>query len=339
MRWYCLLWIFVRAFFARRANLTMENLALRQQLAIFNRKAARPRLRNRDRLIWVAISKLWPHWRSALLIVQPETIVKWHLQGFRLYWKWKSHHKGGRSRIDREVRDLIRRLSTENRNWGVPRVKAELALLGYDVAESTVARYMIRLPRPPSQTWRTFLSNHANQIVACDFFTVPTVTFRVLYVFVLLRHSDRKILHINVTAKPTSAWTAQQIRQAFPYDSAPNYLLRDNDSIYGHTFQRQVAAMGIKEVRTAYRSPWQNAYVERVIGSIRRECLDRLIVLNENSLRKILDEYVCYYNKHRCHQSLAGNAPLPRKPDPPKNGSLLATPVLGGLHHTYRRAG
>ncbi len=171
---------------------------------------------------------------------------------------------------------------------------------------------MIRHPKPPPQTWRTFLANHANQIVACDFFIVPTVTFRVLYVFVLLRHSDRNILHVNVTNKPTSAWTAQQIRQAFPYETAPRFLLRDNDSIYGHAFSRQVAAMGIKDVRTAYRSPWQNIYVERVIGSIRRECTDRLIVLNENSLRKILDEYVRYDNEHKYHQSRDGNTPLPR---------------------------
>ncbi len=339
MRWYCLLWTFVRAFFVRRANLAMENLVLRQQLAVLSRKTSRPRLLNRDRLFWIVISKLWPNWRSALLIVRPETVVKWHRQGFRLYWRWKSRGKGGRPRVDQEIRNLIRRLSRENPNWGVPRVKAELSLLGYDVAESTVARYMIRHPKPPSQTWRTFLANNANQIVACDFFTVPTVTFRVLYVFVLLRHNDRKILHINVTQYPTAEWAGRQIIQAFPYDIAPHFLLRDNDSIYGHAFSRQVDAMGIKEVRTAYRSPWQNAYVERLIGSLRRECLNRLIVLNETGLLKILDEYVRYYNEHRCHQSLNGNAPLPRETDPPSNGCLVSTPILGGLHHTYRRAG
>ncbi len=180
---------------------------------------------------------------------------------------------------------------------------------------------------------------NADQIVACDFFTVPTVTFRQLYVLVVLHHSSRRILHFNVTAHPTSAWTARQIRQAFPYDTAPRFLLRDNDSIYGVVFQRTIESMGITSLRTAYRSPWQNPYVERVIGSIRRECLDHLVVLSENGLRKILDEYVRYYNGHRCHQSLAGNSPRPRKPDPPENGTVLATPVLGGLHHTYRRAG
>ena len=339
MRSLHLLWTLLRAPLARRANLAMENLALRQQLAILNRKTARPRLRNRDRFFWVWLRKLWPYWRSALLIAQPDTVVKWQRQGFRLFWRWKSRRKDGRPRVDREVRNLIRRLSRENPNWGVARIQSELALLGYDVAESTVAKYMIRQPKPPSQTWRTFLANHANQIVACDFFTVPTVTFRVLYVFVLLRHKDRRILHVNVTQNPTADWTARQIVQTFPYDSAPRFLLRDNDSIYGCEFRRTVEFMGIEEVRTAFRSPWQNAYVERVIGSICRECLDRLIVLNQKGLQTILEKFVTYYNEHRCHQSLGGNAPLSRKPDPPSNGRLLSTPVLGGLHHTYRRAG
>ncbi len=297
-----LIWKFVRAMFVRRANLVMENLALRQQLSVFSRKTARPRLRNRDRFFWAAISKLWPNWRSALLIVQPETVVKWHYRGFRCYWRWKSRRKGGRPRVDQEVRDLIRKLSKENPNWGILRIKSELFLLGYDVAKSTVAKYINRQPRPPSQTWRTFLTNHANQIVACDFFTVPTVTFQVLYVFVLLRHDDRRILHVNVTTNPTAAWTAKQVRQAFPYGTVPQFLLRDNDSIYGAEFRRIVELLGIEEVRTAYRSPWQNGYVERVIGSFRRECLDRLIVLNEKGLRKILDEYIRFYNEHRCHQ-------------------------------------
>ena len=212
MRWYCLFWTLTRAFLVSRTNLAIENLALRQQLAILNRKTVRPRLRNRDRFFWVWLSKRWPHWRSALLIVQPESVVKWHRQGFRLYWRRKSRRKGGRPRVDREVRNLIHRLSRENPNWGVPRIKSEISLLGYDVAESTVAKYIIRQPKPPSQTWRTFLANHANQIVACDFFTVPTVTFRVLYVFVVLHHNSRKLVHFNVTVHPTAAWTAQQIR-------------------------------------------------------------------------------------------------------------------------------
>ncbi len=269
MRLFHLIWIFVRALFVRRAYLAMENLALRQQLTVLSQKATRPHLQNRDRFFWVAVSKFWPNWRSALIIVQPDTVVKWHCQGFRLYWRWKSRHKGGRPLVDREVRVLIRRLSRENSIWGVPRIKSELSLLGYDVAESTVAKYMVRHPKPPSLSWRLFLNNHANQIVACDFFTVPTVTFRQMYIFILMHHSSRKLLHVNVTTNPTAAWTARQIVQAFPYDASPRFLLRDNDSIYGAVFQRTVESMGITPLRTAYRSPWQNAYAERVIGTIR----------------------------------------------------------------------
>ncbi len=339
MQFLGLIWILARAFFAQRTNLAIENLALRQQLAVLSRNTKRPRLRKRDQLFWMAISRLWPKWQSALHIVQPETVIKWHKQGFKMFWRWKSRHKTGRPPICREIRDLIRQISRENPTWGAPRIKAELRLLGYDVAESTVAKYRIKPVKPPSQTWRTFLKNHAEQIVACDFLTVPTVTFRQLYVFVILHHSSRRVLHINVTANPTSAWTARQIRQAFPYESSPRFLLRDNDSIYGSEFQRTVELLDIQEVRTAYRSPWQNAYAERAIGSIRRECLDRLMVLNEKGLRRILDQYVCYYNKYRCHQSLGGNAPQPRELDPPENGRITSTCILGGLHHTYRRAG
>ncbi len=337
MRLFHLIWIFVRALFVRRANLAMENLALRQQLTVLNQKAIRPRLRNRNRFFWVAISKFWPNWRSVLLIVQPDTVVKWHRQGFRLFWRWKSRRKGGRPLVDREVQVLIRRLSRENPTWGVPRIKSELSLLGYNVAKSTVAKYMVRQPKPPSQSWRMFLKNHANQIVACDFFTVPTVTFRQMYIFILLHHNSRKLLHANITTNPTSAWTAQHIRQAFPYDTVPRFLLRDNDSIYGTVFQRTVESMGIAPLRTAYRSPWQNAYVERVIGSIRRECLNHLIVLNEKGLQKVLDEYVQYYNRTRPHLSLNLNSPIPRNVEPPDNGKVVATPVLGGLHHRYSR--
>ncbi len=229
-------------------------------------------------------------------------------------------------------------MSRENPLWGVPRVQAEMRLLGHDVAQSTIAQYINRTRRPPSPTWRTFLTNHAAQIAAVDFFTVPTATFRVLYCFVILRHCDRKVLHINVTAHPSAEWTANQVVQAFPYDSAPRFLLRDNDSIYGDDFRRRVTPMGIEEVSTAYRSPWQNAYVERAIGSIRRECLDHLIVLGENHLLRLLAEYVEYYNTARAHQSLDGNSPVPRAVEPPANGRVVATPYLGGLHHRYGRA-
>jgi len=329
----------LRASLANRASLAMENLALRQQLAILEGSVKRPRLRQRDRIFWVWLRRLWNGWRSCLVVVQPETVVKWHRQGFRLYWRWKSRRrKPGRPRIEPEIRQLIRHMSQENPIWGVPRIQAELGLLGHDVAESTVAQCIDRSRKPPSPGWRTFLRNHASQIAAIDFFTMPTVTFRVLYCFIALRHSDRRILHTNVTAHPSAQWPGNQVVQTFPYDSVPRFLLRDNDSIYGEEFHCRVTQMGIEEIATAYRSPWQNAYVERVIGSIRRECLDHMIVFGERHLRRILAEYVEYYNTVRTHQSLDGNSPIPRDVEPPENGRVVATPHLVGLHHCYSRA-
>jgi len=331
--------VLLRALLANRASLAMENLALRQQLAVLKRSTRRPRLRQRDRIFWVWLRTLWKGWRSCLVVVQPETVVKWHRQGFRLYWHWKSRRrKPGRPRIEPEIRRLIRRMSRENPIWGAPRIQAELLLLGHDVAESTVAEYIDRIRKAPSPSWRTFLKNHASQMAAIDFFTVPTVNFHILYCFIVLRHSNRKILHVNVTAHPTAEWTGNQVVQAFPYDSAPRFLLRDNDRIYGEEFSNRVTHMGVDEVTTAYRSPWQNPYVERVIGSIRRECLDHMIVFGENHLRCILDEYADYYNTVRTHQSLDGNSPVPRDVEPPENGRVVATPYLGGLHHCYSRA-
>jgi putative transposase len=274
--------LFIRAFIIGRAAAAIENLALRQQVAVFQQSVKRPRLRPRDRIFWVMISRLWPNWRSALAIVQPDTVVQWHRKGFKLFWRWKSRHgKPGRPPIEREVRDLIRRMSKENPNWGAPRIVSELALLGHDVAENTVAKYMVRHRKPPSQTWRTFLDNHVPDIAACDFFTVPTVTFRVLYVFIVMRHDRRQIVHFNITTNPYAQWTAQQIVNAFPYEESPRFLIRDNDGIYGDHFVKRVEGMGIEEVPIAPHSPWQNPYCERVIGSIRRGCLDHVIVLNE----------------------------------------------------------
>ena len=327
-----------RIAFANRSSLVAENLALRQQLAVLQRNTKRPKLRNRDRIFWAWLSRLWNGWRSTLLIVQPETVVKWHRQGFKLYWRFKSRKRSGRPKISREIRKLIQRMSQENPTWGVPRIKSELALLGYQVAESTVAKYMYRQKKPPSQTWRTFLLNHATEIAAIDFFTMPSVSYRIFYVFVVLRHSDRKILHFNITQHPSAIWTAQQITEAFPFDSCPRFILRDRDRIYGKYFQKRVKHMGIDEVLIAPRSPWQNPYVERVIGSIRRECLDHFIILGETHLCRILNEYVEYYNKVRPHLSLNRNSPLPRKVEPPEKGEVIAVPYLNGLHHKYARA-
>ena len=334
-------WIIMAVFrviFRSQANLVAENLALRQQLAVLQRKAKRPRLRNSDRIFWAWLSRLWNGWRSTLLIVQPETVVAWHRQGFRLYWRFKSRKRLGRPKIDGEIRKLIRQMSQDNLTWGVPRIKSELALLGYEVAESTVAKYMCRQKKPPSQTWKTFLLNHATEIAAIDFFTMPSVTYRIFYVFIVLRHSDRKILHFNLTTNPTAQWATQQIIEAFPFDTCPRFLLRDRDHIYGEYFRKRIKHMGIDEVLIAPRSPWQNPYVERVIGSIRKECLAHFIILGETHLCRILREYIEYYNKVRPHLSLNRNAPLPREVETSEKGKVIAVPYLNGLHHKYARA-
>ncbi len=326
-----------RALFRDRSQLALENLALRQQLAILRHKAPRPRLRRADRVFWVSLARIWEDWRSALILVRPETVLRWHRKGFRYFWKWKSR---GRPCVSPEVIRMIRRLCRENPLWGAPRIRSELLLLGFDVAEATVVKYMTRRGRrPPSQTWRTFLRNHLRTTAACDFFVVPTATFRLLFAFVILSHDRRRILHVDVTAHPTAEWAAQQIVEASPAEGTePRYLLRDRDSIYSGWFRHRVARLAIREIVTAPQSPWQNPYAERVIGSIRRECLDHLIILGENHLRQILREYVRYYNESRPHLSLERNAPSPRSIEPPALGAVLAVPQVSGLHHRYTRA-
>jgi transposase InsO family protein len=251
----------------------IEILALRHQLPVLQRRKKRVRLRAADRLLWVILSRLWKQWRSTLVIVKPETVIAWHRQGFKCYWRWKSRAgKSGRPCVSLETRELIRQMSKANPLWGAPRIHGELLKLGIEVSQATVAKYMSRQGKSPSQSWRTFLKNHVQQIVATDFLVVRTVSFRLLFVFVVVAHHRRHAIHFNVTAHPTAEWTARQIAEAFPWDSAPGYLLRDRDCIYGAAFQQRVAEMGILEVLTAPRSPWQNAYAERFIGSLRREC-------------------------------------------------------------------
>ncbi len=299
----------------------------------------RPRFRNRDRIFWAWLSRFWSNWRSVLVIVQPETVVRWHQQGFKLYWRWKSRsRKPGRPKIDAEIRKLIRRMSLENPTWGTPRIRSELRLLGCEASKGTVDKYRVRHRKPPSQTWSTFLDNHVRDIVAVDFFTIPTATFRILFCFIVLRHHRRMVVHFNVTAHPTAEWTAQQVVEAFPEGRAPRFLIRDRDSIYGAFLRERVKHMGIAEVVIAYRSPWQSPYVERLIGSIRRECLDHCIVLNERQLRRILTDYFDYYHHARAHLSLDPNSPLARDVEPPDRGRVIAIPQVGGLHHRYRRA-
>jgi putative transposase len=329
----------LRAILRARAALELENLALRHQIGVLQRSATRrPGLTAGDRMLWVFLSRVWCDWRSALAIVRPETVVAWHRAGFRLFWTWKVRRgHPGRPLISREVRDLIRKMCRQNPTWGAPRIHGELLKLGIDISETSVSKYMVRSRKPPSQSWRTLLENHLTQMVSIDFFTVPTIRFQVLYVFLVLAHDRRRILHFNVTAHPTAEWTGQQLREAFPFDQLPRYLLRDRDAIFGDEFREQVRDMGIHEVLSTTRSPWQRAYVERVIGSIRRECLDHVIVLNAMSLRRILASYFAYYHSSRTHLSLEKDSPEPRSIQPPAMGPVVAVPQVGGLHHRYER--
>ena len=324
--------------FRGRAVLQLELLALRHQLATMKRISPRPSLRPSDRLLWVLLSRLLPNWRDVLVIVKPETVIGWHRKGFRLFWTWKSRRqRGGRPPVPREVRDLIRRMSRENPLWGAPRIHGELLKLGIKVSEATVSKYMSHPPKPPSQTWRTFLRNHANCMASMDFFVLPTATLRLLFVFIVLHHERRRIVHFGVTAQPTAAWVAQQITEAFPWDTAPRYVIRDRDSVYGAVTRARLKVMDIEEVVTAPRSPWQNPFAERVIGSIRGECLDHVIIFNETHLRRILASYVIYYHGSRTHLSLSKDSPVPRPVQPGGAGKVVAFPLVGGLHHRYQR--
>jgi putative transposase len=331
-------WEVFRVLLAGRAALVAENVALRHQLAVLRRSVKRPRLRRQDRILWAWLSRIWTDWRSSLVIVKPDTVVSWHRQGFRLYWRWKSRHRGdGRPAVPRRVRDLIRHMSKANSLWGAPRIHGELLKLGIEVSQATVSKYMVRHRKPPSQSWRTFLNNHAKDLVSIDFFTVPTVTFRVLFVFVILAHDRRRVVHFNVTESPGAKWTAQQIVEAFPWNTAPRYLLRDRDGIYGHEFTSRVDHMGIQDVKTAPRSPWQNPYVERLIGTLRRDCTDHVIVVGENHLRRIVRDYLVYYHGSRTHLALDKDSPEPREVESPDRGKIVEFPMVGGLHHRYCR--
>jgi len=257
---------------------------------------------------------------------------------FRLYWRWKSRkRKRGRPRVLPELMALIREISRTNPLWGAPRIHGELLKLGIDLAQSTISKYMARSRRPPSQTWKTFLRNHSAETVSIDFFTVPTATFRVLYVFLALSHKRRRVIHFNVTEFPSATWTARQLIEAFPWDTAPEFLLRDRDSIYGHEVVRTIHNLCAEQVLTAPRSPWQNPYVERVIGSIRRECLDHVIVVNENHLRKVLKDYFRHCTESETQLALGKDCPEPRMIEPPEMGKIVAIPQVGGLHHRYTR--
>jgi putative transposase len=321
-----------------RIALQLEILALRHQLQVLQRtRPRRLRLAKMDRWLWVVLSHVWTEWRTALVIVKPETVIAWHRRGFRLWWTWKSRHRTGRPTVTADLRSLIRTMAQANPLWGAPRIHGELLKLGIDVSQATVAKYMGRRREPPSQSWRTFLRNHIGQIVAADFFVVPTATYRLLFVLVFLAHDRRRIRHVAVTPHPTAAWTSQQLREAFPWEEAPRYLLHDRDHAFGR-LGPTAKAMGIEELLTAPRSPWQNAFVERFIGSVRRDCLDHVIVFNEAGLLRLMTLYRAYYERSRTHLSLGKDAPIPRPITPSSDGAaVVAVPEVGGRHHRYER--
>ena len=321
-----------------RSDLALENPALRQQLAVLKRQLRRPKLRWSDRFFWLLLSRSCHSWKDALHIVKPNTVLRWQRRRFGSYWTRISRRNGpGRPGKNREIRQLIRRMADSNPLWGAPRVHGELLKLGIDISERSVSRWMPKRRKPPSQNWKTFLDNHIGELVSIDFFTAPTATFRVLFVLIILAHDRRKIVHFNVTEHPTSAWTARQLVQAF-YDRKPaRYLIRDRDGMYGLTLQDQVKALDIEEVVTAPRSPWQSPYVERVIGTLRRECLDHVIILGEAHLRRTIRSFLTYDHGARTHLALGKDAPVARAVQPPEQRHVVAISEVGGLHHRYER--
>ena len=323
--------------FQPRRQLVLENLALRHQLTVLKRSSGKPAFRRSGRLLWVLLRTLWSRWATALVIIQPQTVIRWHRAGFRLYWRWKSRRREGRPPTAPDLIALIRRMWQANPTWGSPRIRAELAKLGLHVSASTLRKYRPKRSRPPSQTWRTFLRNHTREIVAIDFFTVPTATFRVLFVFVVLAHERRKVLHFAVTERPSASWTGQQVVNAFPFATPPRYLLRDRDGIYGVDFGHRVTGLGFEQKLIAPQSPWQNPYAERLIGSLRRECLDQIVIFGERHLKAVLAEYLDYYHRHRTHRALEHDCPMPRSVEGPEQGKVVEFPVVGGLHHRYTR--
>ena len=331
-----LFWWALLGMFRSRASFQAEIMVLRHQLNVLRRRSPkRAVFGNIDRLVLVGLYALAPGVLDALKILEPETVIRWHRAGFRAYWRWKSRPRGGRPSMAAEVRDLVREMSIANPLWGAPRIHGELLKLGINVGQTTVAKYMARRRRPPSQGWKTFLRNHADGIASMDLFVVPTISFRLLYGLLILQHARRELLWLGVTAHPTAEWMAQQLTEAFGWRDAPCYIIRDRDGVYGEAFTQRVRAMGIRDRPISPRSPWQNGYAERLIGSIRRDCLDHVVVFGERHLRHLLTSYEKYYNETRTHLSLWKDAPMARAVQ--GDGRVLSTAVLGGLHHRYCR--
>jgi putative transposase len=331
---------YFRAFFVTRHRLGLEVAALRQQLVVFKRKQSRPCVQRLDRLFWVVLRRFWSGWAGPLIMVNSDTVVSWHRAGFRLFWRWRSRHRG-RPKVSEEIRQLIRRLKCDNPTWGAPRIHGELLQLGFEISEPTVSRYLQRLKQRPdsakAKRWLAFLHNHREVIAAFDFFTVPTLTFRVLYCFFVIEHHRRQILHFNVTANPTSEWIVQQLREALPLPCPYRYIVFDRDRKFDVEVRKFLKASGIQAVRTSVRSPWQNGVAERWVGSIRREMLDHVIPLNERHLMRLSQNYLRYYHEDRTHIGLNKNTPGARAVEsrPTASAKVIALPRMGGLHHRY----
>jgi len=336
---YLLGWVL--SVFRSREDLVLENLALRQQLLTLHSKRPRPRLGVLDKLFWVVLRTAWSGWKRSLILVMPETVGRWHRAGFRLYWRWisRARHTVGRKPISREVRELVFRMVAENPTWGAPRIHGELLKLGFDVSERTISRWVKRASKhpDPARRWLVFLRNHREAIAAMDFFTVPTLTFGVLCCFFVIGHDRRKILHCNVTRQPNAFWIVLQLREAWGYDQQHRFLIFDRDSKFSAEVVSTVRQYGAEPVRTAIRSPWQNGIAERWVGSVRRELLEHVIVLNQRHLRRLLKEYVRYYHEDRTHLGLGKDTPDGRVSASVSQRAtkIISVPRLGGLHHRY----
>jgi transposase InsO family protein len=326
-----------------KAELLAENALLRQQLIILRRQVKRPVCRKTDRLLLVLLAKMVRTWKQALFLVQPETLLRWHRELFRVFWKYKSKVHARKPKLSPKTISLIEEMAANNRLWGAERIRGELLKLDIRVTKRTIQKYMkhIHPRRAGGQTWKTFLRNHAAEVWACDFLPVRDLFFRPLFAFFIIELKSRKVIHVNVTRSPTDPWVAQQLREATAYGQTPTYLIRDNDRKFGSNFARVATTSGINVLRTPYRTPQANAVCERFLGSVRRECLDHYLILHEKHLSRLLKAYVVYFNQARPHQGLGQRIPDPPVyAVPPLNqpNKVIAVPMLGGLHHDYRRA-
>jgi len=329
----------IRILFRTRLDISLEVLALRQQVAVLKRKRPRPSLNRLDRFFWATLRQIWRRWSDVLVIVKPETVVGWHRAGFRLYWRWRSRPRGGRPKVSMEIRTLVRRMATENSGWGAPKIHGELQKLGFEISERTVARYLQRLRRrgDPAKHWLAFLANHREVIVAFDFFTVPTLTFQLLYCFFEIEHGRRRVLHLNITRHPNAEWVVQQLREAFPEAGPYRYAILDHDSKFDADVIAFLKATGLRPKRTSVQAPWQNGTAERWVGSCRREILDHVIALNEKHLRRLIRDYLNYHHYDRIHDSLDKDTPnrRPVETKPSSAATVISSARLGGLHHRY----